>query len=113
MEIDVVSIEQGRAILKMQVRPDMMNGAGRLLWGILAVVADEAMALALCPLPAETEGIAPISESTSFIRWVLEVVILAEGHVIRKGRRLRSRKVKYSWIVMRGHCFPGPRQHLP
>jgi len=96
MEIDVVSIEQGRAILKMQVRPDMMNGAGRLLWGILAVVADEAMALALCPLPAETEGIAPISESTSFIRWVLEVVILAEGHVIRKGRRLRSRKVKYS-----------------
>jgi acyl-CoA thioesterase len=88
MEIDVVSIEKGKAILKMQVRPDMMNGAGWLQGGILAAVADEAMALALCPLLSETEGIATISESTSFIRGVQEGAILAEGYVIRKGRKV-------------------------
>jgi uncharacterized protein (TIGR00369 family) len=88
MGIDVVSVEEGKAVLKMQVRPDMMNGAGWLQGGILAAVADEAMALAICPLLSETEGIATISESTSFIRGAQEGAILAEGRLIRKGRRV-------------------------
>jgi uncharacterized protein (TIGR00369 family) len=51
-------------------------------------LADEAMALALYPMLETTEGIATISESTSFIKGVREGVILAEGRVIRKGRRV-------------------------
>ena len=49
-------------------------------------VADEAMALALYPLLSRTEGIATISESTSFIRGVQDGCIFAKGNVIRKGR---------------------------
>jgi acyl-CoA thioesterase len=88
MGIDVVSVEPGKAVLRLQVRPDMQNGVGWLQGGMLAALADEAMALALYPLLANTEGIATISESTSFIRGVKEGFIIAEGRVIRKGRRV-------------------------
>ena len=88
MGIEVVSVEPGRAELKMEVRPDMLNGAGWLQGGMLAAIADEAMALALYTMLTETEGIATISESTSFIKGVRDGAILAEGRVIKKGRRV-------------------------
>jgi uncharacterized protein (TIGR00369 family) len=88
MGIDVVSIEPGKAVLKMQVRPDMHNGVGWLQGGILAAIADEAMALALYPLLSRTEGIATISESTSFMRGVQDGCIVAKARIIRKGRRV-------------------------
>jgi uncharacterized protein (TIGR00369 family) len=55
---------------------------------MLVALADEAMALALYPMLETTEGIATISESTSFIKGVRDGVISAEGRVIRKGRRV-------------------------
>src|SRR5512137_934354 len=88
MGIDVINIKPGTAELKMQVRPDMHNGVGWLQGGILAAIADEAMALALYPLLSGTEGIATISESTTFIKGVKDGVIFAEGRVIKKGRRV-------------------------
>ena len=88
MGIDIVSTEPGRAELKMTVRPDMYNGVGWLQGGMLAAIADEAMALALYPMLAESEGIATISESTSFVKGVRSGTIYAEGRVIKKGRRV-------------------------
>ena len=86
--IEVVHAEEGLAILKMAVRPDMLNGVGWLQGGMLVALADEAMALALYPMLEKTEGIATISESTSFIKGVRDGAIIAEGRVIRKGRRV-------------------------
>ena len=88
MGIEVVHIEPGKAVLKMEVRRDMHNGVGWLQGGMLAALADEAMALALYTLLPDNEGIATISESTSFIKGVQEGVIYAEGQVVRKGRRV-------------------------
>ena len=88
MGIDVVSVEAGRAVLRMEVRPDMCNGVGWLQGGMFTALADEAMALALYPVLSPHEGIATISESTSFIRGVRDGAVLAEGRVIRKGRRV-------------------------
>ena len=88
MGIEVVSVEPGKAVLKMQIRPDMHNGVGWLQGGMLAAIADEAMALALYSVLSNTEGIATISESTSFIRGAQDGLIIAEGRVIRKGRRV-------------------------
>jgi uncharacterized protein (TIGR00369 family) len=72
----------------MQVRPDMHNGVGWLQGGVLVALADEAIALALYTLLAENEGIATISESTSFVKGVREGSITAEANVIKKGRRV-------------------------
>jgi uncharacterized protein (TIGR00369 family) len=88
MGIDVVSVGEGNAVLCMEVRPDMLNGVGWLQGGIFTALADEAMALALYSLLSQKEGIATISESTSFIRGVREGVLIAEGRVIKKGRRV-------------------------
>jgi uncharacterized protein (TIGR00369 family) len=86
--IDVISSEPGRAVLSLQVRPDMHNGVGWLQGGMLVAIADEAMALALYPLLARNEGIATISESTSFIRGIRNGTVLAEAKIIKKGRRV-------------------------
>ena len=88
MGIEIVSYEQGKAVLKMQVRPDMHNGVGWLQGGMLVALADEAIALALYTQIQEHEGIATISESTSFVKGVREGVITAEAKVIKKGRRV-------------------------
>lgn len=88
MGIDIVSAGDGKAELAMQVRPDMHNGVGWLQGGMLVALADEAMALAIYTQLADGEGIATISESTSFLRGVREGSITAEGRVIRKGRRV-------------------------
>ena len=88
MGIEVVEAGDGRGLLKMPVRPDMHNGVGWLQGGLLVALADEAMALAVYTRLAEGEGIATISESTSFIKGVRDGVIYAEGQVIRKGRRV-------------------------
>jgi uncharacterized protein (TIGR00369 family) len=88
MGIDIVSYEQGNAVLSMRVRPDMQNGVGWLQGGMLVALADEAIALALYTRLTEHEGIATISESTSFVKGVREGLITAEAKVIRKGRRV-------------------------
>jgi uncharacterized protein (TIGR00369 family) len=86
MGIDVVSVGKGNAVLRMEVRPDMLNGVGWLQGGIFTALSDEAMALALYSLLSPREGIATISESTSFIRGVRDGVLIAAGRVIKKGR---------------------------
>lgn len=88
MGIDVAEIGDGRAVLRMDVRPDMANGVGWLQGGIPVAVADEAMALALYTKLEDGEGIATISESTTFIKGTRSGTILAEGRVIKKGRRV-------------------------
>ncbi len=88
MGIDVVQYQTGKAVLGMTVRPDMLNGVGWLQGGMLVALVDEAMALAIYPSLSEHEGIATISESTSFIKGVREGRILAQARVIRKGRRV-------------------------
>ena len=88
MGIDIVSYEAGTAVLRMQVRPDMHNGVGWLQGGMLVALADEAIALALYTMLKENEGIATISESTSFVKGIREGVIVAEAKIIKKGRRV-------------------------
>ncbi len=88
MGIEVAGIDDGRALLRMQVREDMLNGVGWLQGGIFTALADEAIALALYTQLSPGEGIATISESTSYIRGVREGALIAEGRVLKKGRRV-------------------------
>ncbi len=88
MGIDVDEYGDGKARLTMEVRPDMLNGAGWLQGGVYVALADEAIALALYTLLAENEEIATIDEHTSFIKGVNAGMVAATGRVIRKGRRV-------------------------
>jgi acyl-CoA thioesterase len=88
MGIDVDSIGEGTAQLSMRVRPDMQNGVGWMQGGIFTAMADEAMALALYSILAPGEGIATISETTSFLKGARDGVLVATGRVVRRGRRV-------------------------
>lgn len=88
MGIEPGEYSDGRANLAMEVRPDMLNGAGWLQGGIYVALADEAIALALYTLLSDTERIATIGEHTSFIKGVSTGTIVATGWVVRKGRRV-------------------------
>lgn len=88
MGIEVGEFGEGCARLTMEVRPDMLNGAGWLQGGVYVALADEAIALALYTLLADNERIATIDEHTSFIKGVNAGTLVATGRVIRKGRRV-------------------------
>jgi acyl-CoA thioesterase len=88
MGIDVVSFGNGQAELSMEVRPDMMNGAGWMQGGLYLCLCDEAMALALFTAMDDGQRIATISESTSFLQGIQKGKIKAFGRMIRKGRRV-------------------------
>lgn len=85
MGINLGPLGKGEAELSMQVRPDMLNGVGWLQGGLFTALCDEAMALALFTVLDEDEGIATISESTSFFQDIREGRIKAVGRVIKKG----------------------------
>jgi len=88
MGIELGEFGDGCASLTMEVRPDMLNGAGWLQGGVYVALADEAIALALYTLLSKDEKIATIDEHTSFIKGVNTGTIAATGRVIRKGRRV-------------------------
>lgn len=85
MGIELGLIGNGEATLSMEVRPDMLNGAGWLQGGIFTAICDEAMALALFTVLTEGEQIATISESTSFLLGTKKGKIVASGKVVKKG----------------------------
>lgn len=87
MGVDVVRFGDGEAEIAMEVRADMLNGAGWLQGGVLTALADEAMALAICTV-LDDGGIATVNESTSYIRGVRGGSVAATGRVVRKGRRI-------------------------
>jgi acyl-CoA thioesterase len=88
MGIDVGSFGKGEAELSMEVRQDMLNGAGWLQGGLFTALCDEAMALALVTVLEEGERIATISESTSFLQGIRKGRVVAKGRVVKKGRHV-------------------------
>lgn len=88
MGIEVDSFGEGDAALSMEVRPDMLNGAGWLQGGLFTALCDEAMALALFSVLDEGERIATISESTSFLQGIRKGSVIARGSVVKKGRQV-------------------------
>jgi acyl-CoA thioesterase len=85
MAIDIDSFDNGEAQLSLEVRPEMLNGAGWLQGGLFTALCDEAMALALFTVLEKDEGIATISESTSYLEGVRNGRVTATGKVIKKG----------------------------
>lgn len=88
MGIQLGPYGEGRAELRMQVRPDMLNGAGWLQGGMYTALCDEAMALALFTVLEEGERIATISENTTFLQGARSGEITALGKVTKKTRNV-------------------------
>ena len=88
MGVELGTMGKGSARIRMPVRPDMMNGEDWLQGGIFTALADEAMVLAIYPLLDPGERIATISETTSFLAGAQGGVLIAEGTVVKRGKRI-------------------------
>ncbi|MDV0443386.1 PaaI family thioesterase [Methanorbis rubei] len=86
--IEPVSWGDGKAVLKMNVTPGILNGSGFMQGGFYVILADEAIALAILAECDAESGTATISETTNFFRGVNEGVIYGVAYIVRKGRRI-------------------------
>jgi acyl-CoA thioesterase len=88
MGVEIGDLEKGSAQVRMKIRPDMLNGEGWLQGGIFTALADEAMVLAIYSLIDSGERIATISETTIFLTGVREGILVADGRLIKQGKRV-------------------------
>ena len=94
----VLECAPGRAVISMQVRPDMCNGHGICHGGMLFTLADTAMAYA-----SNSHGKVAVASSVhiDFLRSAAQdEVLLAEAVEIYRGRR----KASYQVTVSRGEA---------
>lgn len=81
-------MDGGVGELSVEVRPGFCNGEGWVQGGIYVALADEAIVLAIYQTLSESETIATITESTSFLRGVDAGTLRAVGTVVKRGRRV-------------------------
>ena len=81
--------------------------------GFLQLLPMKRWRLPSTPLLSRTEGIATISESTSFIRGGTGWMYFCKRQCDQeRPARWHLRKVRYLLTAMRRRCSPGHRQHL-
>lgn len=87
--IAVESIEPGRAVLSLAVKPELIQGAGVAAGGVLATLLDEAMAHAIIPSLADGQRCATVELSTRYLAPVKKGQRLtAEARVVKAGKRV-------------------------
>ena len=89
MGIEPVYFGDGKAALSMTTRPDMLNGVGWLQGGVYFALIDESMALAICTIIDDDQGIATISATTDYYKGVgAGADLVAEAHVVKRGHKI-------------------------
>ncbi len=86
--VAVIDVSSGRAVFRMPVRPEYLQGAGFMQGGLIVALADEAIAHAMMTVLAPEEGLTTIELKSSFLAGVNKGDLLAEANVFKKGRSL-------------------------
>ncbi|MFZ5426056.1 MAG: PaaI family thioesterase [Thermodesulfobacteriota bacterium] len=79
-----------RAVLTLACRPEFIQGGGVVAGGILAALADEAMAHVALANLEEGSRTATVEMSVRYFRPVVSGDLTAEAVLVNKGRRLLS-----------------------
>ena len=69
-------------------RPELANSIGLLQGGVIAALADEAVAFALYSLVAEGETFNTVEMKINFLGAVKEGDVTAEAHIAKRGRTI-------------------------
>lgn len=87
--VEVVSIEQDHAVLKLPFKSELTQGAGMVAGGVLSTLLDETMAHAVLGGNAPGERTTTVDLSVSFLRAVRPGSDLTcEARVIKRGGRV-------------------------
>ncbi len=88
--ITVASISREKAVLSLPLKKEFIQGAGVVAGGIIATLADEAMAHVVIPNLGMNESTATIEMNIRFLRAVATGMLTAEARLVKKGRTLMT-----------------------
>ncbi len=86
--IRVPQLGQGYARFVLPFKPDLANSIGLLQGGMIAALADEAVAFALYSLVKDGETINTVEMKINFLGAVKEGEVAAEAHIFKRGRTI-------------------------
>ncbi|MCL4535436.1 MAG: PaaI family thioesterase [Bacteroidetes bacterium] len=86
--IELADLEDGFARLRLPVRAELQQGYGALHGGAITSLADSALAVALISLVEPDQRVSTVEIKVNFLRAVRAGQLVAEAHIVHKGRRL-------------------------
>ncbi|MBM4311049.1 MAG: PaaI family thioesterase [Deltaproteobacteria bacterium] len=86
----VDEISPGRTVMHLPFRPDFIQGGGTIAGGIIATLADEAMAHAALAGLSPGETTATIEMNIRYLKACPSGAITATAALIKKGRRVMT-----------------------
>ena len=86
--IEPVKIKDGYARFRMPVRPEYLQGAGKMQGGLMVALADEAIAHAMVTTLNPWEGLTTIELKSNFLAAVSSGEVTATASVFKRGRSL-------------------------
>ncbi len=92
MGMSLAELEEGRALLRIDIQPSQLNADGILHGGVLPALADGAMGNALRTLN-DAAQVLTAEMHLHYLRPVTGGALLAEGRVVKSGRRLSFAEV--------------------
>ncbi len=97
LKMEIVTADEGRAVLRMPFLIDLAQGAGLMHGGALVSLADTAVVMAIKSLVTPQTHFATISMETKFLYPVRQGIVTARAHVAgREGRILRGEATVYN-----------------
>ena len=94
MGMELLAIEEGRAVLRVAIQPAHLNADGIVHGGVLPAVADGAMGNALRTLNGDRAQVLTAEIHLHYLRPVTGGALVAEGRVVQAGRRLSFGEVE-------------------
>lgn len=88
MGMALLEIDEGRALIRVEVQPAHLNADGILHGGVLPAIADGAMGNALRTLNGSAAQVLTAEVHLHYLRPVRGGALLAEGRLVQSGRRL-------------------------
>ena len=107
MGIKVPELGRGYSRFILPVRPDFHNSQGFLQGGVIAALADEAVAYALFSLTNPGELLNTVEMKINFLAPVKEGEIEAQAHIVKRGRTISLGEVAVQQgerLVAKGMC---------
>jgi len=86
--IQAPQLGQGYARFLLPFKPELANSIGLMQGGVIAALADEAVAFALYSLVPEGETINTVEMKINFLGAVKEGDVTAEAHIAKRGRTI-------------------------
>jgi acyl-CoA thioesterase len=86
--IQVPQLGRGYARFLLPFKPDLANSIGLLQGGVIAALADEAVAFALYSLVPPGETFNTVEMKINFLGAVKDGDVIAEAHIAKRGRTI-------------------------